>query len=75
MKLSGPPQSSGGQAPSPAVQMGIGLSRLRLQTVLDADLMAPGNVQVVLVDETGAVAERNAASVTSGDDADTSHEP
>jgi hypothetical protein len=36
---------------------GIGLSRLRLQTVLDADLMAPGNVQVIFVDEAGAFAE------------------
>ena len=36
---------------------GIGLPSLRLQPVLDADLMAPGNVQVVLIDEPRALAE------------------
>jgi hypothetical protein len=41
MKLFGPPQSSGGLSPSPPVQTGC-LPRLRLQPVLDAQLMAPG---------------------------------
>jgi hypothetical protein len=41
MKLSGPPQSPGGQAPLAGAD-GIGLPSLQLQPVLDADLMAQG---------------------------------
>src|SRR3954471_21318783 len=35
----------------------IGLAVLRLHSVLNADLMPPGNVQVVLVDEPGSLAQ------------------
>jgi hypothetical protein len=36
---------------------GIGLASVRLETVLDAHLMAPGDVQVVLVDKPGTFAQ------------------
>ena len=36
---------------------GIGLPNLRLQSVLDADLVAPGDVQVVLIDKPRTLAE------------------
>jgi hypothetical protein len=75
MKLSGPPQPSGEQASLPPGADGIDLSSFRLQPVLDADLDAPRDVQVVLVNEPGAFAKRSVANVTSGEDAATSQEP
>ena len=45
------------------------------QPILDANLMAPGDVQIVLVNERAPLRSRSAVSVTSGDDAASSHEP
>ena len=57
MKFSGPPQSSGGQAPPAAGAEGIGLLNLRRQLVFDADLMAPGDIQIVIIDKPRTLAE------------------
>lgn len=50
-----PAQSSGGQAPLRACAKGIGPPSFRPKAVLDADLMAPGNVQIVFIYEPRAL--------------------
>ena len=42
---------------APPVQTRIGLASIQLEPFLDADLMAPGDVEIVLMDKPGGLAE------------------
>ena len=61
--------------PSAAGAARIGLVRLRRDVILNSDFVMPRDAQVVFVGEPVLLHRWSVASVTSGEDADSSHEP